>query len=338
MKLVEIKSNWKDSELRIEFMLGNTCNYKCWYCFPDSNTGTHRWQDYDLIVKNFVHLIREYKALGKKKIYVQIIGGEPTIWPKLGDFAKVLHEEGCIVSMSTNGSRTIRWWKENAKYFNKIILSCHHQEMDVEHSIQVADIIYESNCIVDASVLMDPREWDKCTAIVEQLKTSKHRWSIIASEVLHDTINYTQEQLEYILGHIKRRPNLWYFLKNNKYHNDSVKVMFADGSSKRVQPNWISLNGLNHFYGWQCNVGVDSLFITKDGVISGACGIKLYGNPEYYNFYDLDFSEKFKPTLTPVKCNLVGCYCQPEINLRKKVIPVVPVSSMEYPLNKYSSS
>ena len=52
MKIIEVKQRWPKDVLRIEIMLGNTCNYKCWYCFPGSNEGTHGWPEYDQFVKN----------------------------------------------------------------------------------------------------------------------------------------------------------------------------------------------------------------------------------------------------------------------------------------------
>ena len=323
--MIEVKSNWQDDELRIEFMLGNTCNFKCWYCFKGSNEGTHRWEDYDVIVKNLTHLVRHYKANGKKRIYLHIVGGEPTLWPKLGDFARIFSAENCIISMSTNGSRTLRWWREHSKYFSKIILSCHPNEVDITHNIQVADIIYESKCIVDASVLMDPTCWDKCLEIVEQLKTSKHRWSIIASHVIHDTIFYTQEQKNYFNDYIKRVPNIWYYIRNNKYHEDKIKVVLDDLKVKNINPNWIAINKLNHFKGWECNIGVDSLFIDKFGTISGTCSQNLYGNNFNYNLYADDFLDQFKPKLKPVICDKENCFCQPEINLRKRIIPILKI-------------
>ena len=337
MELIRVNSSWKDSDLRIEFMLGNLCNFKCWYCFPGSNEGTHRFPDFDLTVKNLLHIVWHYRKHGKKRVFLHIIGGEPTLWPKLGEFAEIFSKEGCYISISTNGSRTLRWWKEYGKYFSKVILSCHHQEMNLEHNIAVGDILYESGCIVDASVLMDPFAWDKCVSIVNGLRKSRRRWAIIASEVMHSTIYYTKEQKKYIEGHLKRIPNLWYFFRYNKHPMENISVTFADGRTKRIKPNWIRLSKLNHFKGWQCNVGVDSFFIDKLGNIVGACSERLYGESTSYNFYDTDFEKKFNPTIKPVICSLDTCVCQPEINLRKhKIIPLVPVSSMEYPLNKYT--
>ena len=324
MKLIEVKSNWKNKDLRIEFMLGNTCNFNCWYCFPGSHEGTHRWGDFNLLVKNFTKLVNQYKSNGKKNIYLHIIGGEPTLWPDLGNFVVEMKKLGCIISMSTNGSRTIRWWKENAKYFDKVTLSCHHAEMDISHNIQVADILYENSCIVDASVLMDPGAWDKCVSIVEELKTSKYRWCIVASEVLHQKILYTQEQTTYLEDHIKRRPNIFWFLKNNKYYVDKIQVVFENGKSKKVLSNWIRLQKLNHFKGWNCNIGVDNIFITKEGTITGTCGAKLFGKPFYYSIYDEDFETNFNVKISSTICEADVCNCQAEINL-KKFIPMVTV-------------
>lgn len=338
MELIKINSNWKSTDLRIEFVLGNLCNWKCWYCFPGSNEGTHRFPDFDVTVKHLLHLVRYYKQAGKKRVFLHIIGGEPTLWPKLGEFAEIFSKEGCVISISTNGSRTLRWWKEYGKYFSKVILSCHHADMDVSHNIEVADILYESKCIVDASVLMDPFAWDKCVNIVNELRNSRHRWPIIASGVLHETIHYTPDQTKYLEGFIKRIPNLWHYFKNNKHPSDNITAFFSNGKRESVKPNWIVLQKLNKFKGWVCNLGVDSIAISKSGEITGSCDETLYNATLRYNLYQNDFIEKFNPKIQPVICTKDSCWCQPEVNLKKyKVIPVVPVSSTEYQPNRYSS-
>ena len=79
--------------LRIEYMIGNTCNHKCWYCFKGSNEGEFRWTDnFDATTKNFFHLLDHYKKYGKERFEIHIVGGEPTLWPELGKFTKLLKE------------------------------------------------------------------------------------------------------------------------------------------------------------------------------------------------------------------------------------------------------
>ena len=87
MNIVQVWNPQPKEVLRIEFMIGNTCNFSCWYCFEGSHEGTHRWtDDMDQLVLNFKHLFEKYKAIGKTKLELHIVGGEPTLWPRLGEF------------------------------------------------------------------------------------------------------------------------------------------------------------------------------------------------------------------------------------------------------------
>ena len=47
--IVQVHNFEKPTKLRIEYMVGNTCNFKCSYCFPMAHAGTHKYfDDYDL--------------------------------------------------------------------------------------------------------------------------------------------------------------------------------------------------------------------------------------------------------------------------------------------------
>lgn len=326
MEIIAVEPNWNNEALRIDFVIGNTCNFKCWYCWPGSNTGEYRWGDFDVIIKHFSHLLSHYKKNGKTKFYLNLVGGEPTLWPKLGDFAREMTSQGCIISMDTNASRTLRWWNDNGKYFNRVILSCHHAESDIEHIKSVGDILYQNGCIVDASVLMDPNEWDKCVNIVDNLKTSKFDWGILATQVVHETVNYSQEQKEYIKEHVRRMPDKDWFFRNVKHHISNLEVVYNDRSKHRVGSNYLRINGLNKFKGWICNLGVDSINIGPNGTISGGCLETLYREDFIFNFYDTNFIEKFNPKIQSIICTKDICNCEPEINLKKyKIIPVTQI-------------
>ena len=51
-EIIKIDSNIDTDILRIELFFSNLCNYKCWYCFPGCNEGTHKWPDLELVTKN----------------------------------------------------------------------------------------------------------------------------------------------------------------------------------------------------------------------------------------------------------------------------------------------
>lgn len=320
--IIKIDSNLPSDFLRIELFLSNICNYKCWYCFPGCNEGTHRWPKLESILDNLDHLINYYKEhLNKKIIYIHIIGGEPTLWKNFGEFVKYLKEtHNCQLSISTNGSRTLRWWDKFGHYIDHTMISCHHEQVNVDHVIDVADMLYDKGISVNGMVLMDPTEWDKCISILENLKKSKGQWPITALEVFHETIKYNDDQRKYLITASKRHVNETYWKKANKITRSLSTITFSDRTMETVSQNWLSLNQKNYFTGWKCNIGIDTFFIEKNGFIQGACGEILYNLDFKYNIFDEDFKDKFKPKLSPVICTKNLCTCQPEINTTKEKI------------------
>lgn len=324
MNVVKINSRTHDDLLVLKLMISDVCNYKCWYCFPGNNAGEKRWPDNtDILKTNLTHLIDYYKNnAGKKKIRLHIIGGEPTLWPEIGGFAKYFTEKfNCKISMSTNASRTLRWWNEFGNYFHDVIISCHHQEIDVDHVKQVGDILYEKNVLIRGYVMMDPSNWDKCVDIVEQLKTSRYRWNIHVGEVVDSKLMpLTSKQKEYFQNPVKRSPNFFYNLRTLNYHNKTKNplVIFENNKSKVVHKNWLLLNRIMNFEGWSCNIGIDNIYIDKFGKITGSCNNLLYNLDYYYNIYDDNFVKNFKPEIKATVCQQKICSsCIDEINLTK---------------------
>jgi MoaA/NifB/PqqE/SkfB family radical SAM enzyme len=327
-QIVRIENTQPNEWLSIHYAVHNVCNFKCWYCFPGSNSGEYRWPDLDLISKNFIHLIEHYRTTqGKTKFELKLLGGEPTVWPELGDFIRILKEkyaDDILIKVFTNGSRTIRWWGENAKYFDSVLISGHPAEIDQEHTRTVADLLYEKNVYVDFNMMMDPHRWDQSISIIEYLKGSKYQWSIIAAHLRHDSFTYTEEQMNYIRDHVKRQADKTYH-ENSKHFKSSVIVHRADGTSEPVNKNYIVLNDLNHFEGWECSVGVENLSIQFDGAIMANCGTNVYGLDYRFNLNDADFVTKFTPEIKPVICPKYSCDSH-EYNLNKRVIPIIALT------------
>jgi hypothetical protein len=244
------------------------------------------------------------------------------MWPNVVDFVKAIKEHShCIVTLTTNGSRTLRWWHDNVKHFDHIGLSVHHESADADHLSQVGDIIYNNKVSMWATVLMDPAYWNKCIDIISTLKNSRYKWSITADQIHHPTINYSEDQLKYLQKRQQRENSILYEffvcrLKRPHYPNPTI---YFDNKSKTVPNHWLLLNGFNNFKGWECNLGVDTLFIDKRGQLKGTCGNKLYNEVFYYNIYDTDFINAFKPAIQPVICEMTRCVCQPEVNCTKSL-------------------
>lgn len=321
MELIEVKQKWPNDRIRINYELHNVCNFSCWYCFPGSNEGTYRWPDLELVKKNIAHLIDYYKThLGKEYFDLNLLGGEPTLWPQLGNFIQFLKDrygDKIAIMITTNGSRTLSWWEKNSKYLDKVLISHHLKEGKKEHVRQVADILYEAPVYVDVAVLMDTNYWDKGVEAINYFKGSKHRWGIHTNIVVHDKIKYNDEQKKYLKKYLKRMPNLIWWYKNLKHHDYSNWAIYSNGKKKKFRKNYLLYNNLNHFQGWKCNIGIDNITIKFTGEISGSCTEKLYQLPYKFNLYAEDFTEQFKPVFKPALCTKQGCYCSHEYNTTK---------------------
>jgi MoaA/NifB/PqqE/SkfB family radical SAM enzyme len=253
------------------------------------------------------------------------MGGEITHWPKffeLIEFCKTRYD--CIFTLTTNGSKKLKFWEKAAPYLDYVIISTHHQFCDPAHVRDVADLLYEKNVIVNTAVLMDPFEWDKCMGIVDFYKKSKHRWTIRYLEIIHDDVIYTDEQKEVFRKLRARGPNLFWFFKNNKSYRSKVKVVDTNDKIHNVGDQAIVLERMNNFNHWECNLGVDWVAVKTDGTVSGVCGNGLYANNETFNLFDTDFPQKFAPKIEPVTCTQTnGCWCMYEAKMTKrKIIPI----------------
>ena len=294
--MYSIKNN--DDSFLIELELGNICNFKCSYCFPGSNTGDRMWPDVNKLERGMLHLLKQHNR--KTRLY--LIGGEPTLWKDLPQFCnnlKMAHD--VIINISTNASQSLRWWKQHAHCFDIVNISLHHEYSKIQHTINVADILYEKNIEVNIDVLIDPNDVQQCMDIVERVKQSKHKFPIIAKTVIiAGAHNYSDDEvLEYLEQPIKRMPDMdWY----NSVCRKPRTHITIDNNIDINNDNYFLINNLNHFKGWMCNLGVDTIKIRNDGTINGNCGTEL--NRNIYNLQD------FK--ITPIKCNQDVCPCSGE--------------------------
>lgn len=339
-QLVEIK-NSKPNTLRIQYDLGNLCNYKCWYCFPGSNEGTSPWPDVNVVKINLARIIEFYFENNINEIHLIFLGGEPTLWKDLGKLIEHISnkttfnrkEKKLRISVWTNGSRPISWWQRYGHYFDHVGISVHHERADLEHIARVAGVLLDKDVSVLATVLMDHTAWDKCKSIVDTLISAKPKFMVLARPVyINNVATYTDEQLKYLKNPRKRNPPLRSIIKHlDKFLNlTTYTAVYDDKSTKKTKSDhYFIVNNLNNFLGWECTLGINFLSINRGGTLSGTCATKLYGLNDYYNINHPKFLERFNPTLQPVICPRTVCSCASEVVLSKwkinkenKVIPI----------------
>jgi MoaA/NifB/PqqE/SkfB family radical SAM enzyme len=323
---IKIVSTQESNLLQIRFFPTDICNFNCSYCFPGSHDEKYRYpKNVDTVIKNFRKLFNLYTAkLGKTKFHLLIAGGgEPTMWPGLEKFCKEVKEEHDVyITIITNGSRTIRWWQENSAYFDDVVLSCHSEYVDIDHYIEVADLLFAAGLKVTALIIMNAKLWDRCTEYIETMKSSKYPWFIEAKPVVdavgHGMDVYTQEQIDYINNSMKRIPNGdWLFKRLDQLRIHESVVLFDDNTAMAARPHEIITNRWNNFIGWKCNVGLDALAVYPNGEVLGSCQLKVFGK-ETLNV----FAEDFNPLVVPqqIYCSLNSCSCQPDTHVTKSFL------------------
>jgi organic radical activating enzyme len=327
-KIIRIINTQEPNVLDIRFWPTDICNFDCSYCFPNSKDAIYRYpKNIKTVIKNFRLLFDFYKEkFSKDEFRVNLVGGgEPTLWPHFKEFCEGIKETHKIrLQVTTNGSRTLRWWEENYQLLDKVVLSTHHEFCNIEHQKRVADFIFSKDIIVDALVLMDHMHWDKCVNIVESFKQSKYPWIVEVKAIVdspgRDVNSYTSEQLEYMKNSFKRLPDSDWVIKKIDLLNPFKSVaLFDDGSAKAFKPDEYISSKKNGFYNWKCDVAKENLVITYDGSVSGSCQERIFKNSNLNMFsetFEVDFL-KAQVELDTITCSSLLCGCTPDTHISK---------------------
>ena len=82
----------------ITLFIHNVCNYNCSYCDDYHRDGSERWPtDW----KPYIDLIEKMQKKNKY-LYVEVLGGEPTLWPKFQDFVDTISSDTVFDSTRIN--------------------------------------------------------------------------------------------------------------------------------------------------------------------------------------------------------------------------------------------
>jgi organic radical activating enzyme len=312
-KLIEITNN--SNCVIIDWVLGNYCNYKCSYCFPGSNTGDQRPPKISKqIKKNIKHLVSEIKQddNSKKIINFTLSGGEPTVYHDLENLIRFLTKLG-IITVVTNGSRTLTWWENNWKYFNHVIVSYHVESAEFNHTLQLVTFL-SSKIPVSLHVMIPSNNFDKCVDLYntfnEKLKNSKVSVQAKFIRQPNGSLSYTEDQLSTLL-------NLTVYKKRRSEIFDEQIFIKTDVENDRFDFKSIGhLEG--SFFNYGCSAHKEFLQIDRFGNVGTmSCGTTFNDTA---NIIDSNFIEKFKIKDKYVSCKSIRCGCLGLYKTSKKLI------------------
>jgi MoaA/NifB/PqqE/SkfB family radical SAM enzyme len=274
--------------------------------------GSIKWPD---IVKVKEFIKRVVDQTFPRKVYFEFTGGEVTLNKYFVDICQYCTTLGARVGLISNGSRTLRWWEENKKYFDHVCLSYHPEFSNADHFLDVIKILH-NDARTHVNIMMSPAEFDKCYVVATKVKNIENI-SMALQPLIHDfgdkLFDYTPAQLtvfekqhELFVKHIQHT-------KSFEYYRGAMKTVEHDGTMKASSAHRFISESTNDWSGWNCYAGSEQIVINFDGEIyRGWC--KVGG--KIGNISDANIQI---PT-TPVVCNKTMCHCNFDIMCTKEFI------------------
>lgn len=292
--------------LYISINVVSYCNLQCNYClYKEHNKYKIDFQK----LLNFILYI--YNSL-YKNIEIILVGGEPTLHPDLYEFCVNLTNNKIRYAVFSNGTANIEYYTKlmsldlcdlefsyhsinnkynidffkktraliniadhNRKYDNKLLINVMAEDTDLKH-LQSLITVFNSFNIPNKYLFIAP------IFIDNKLK------------------NYSQQYLNYVL-------------EFNKYKDVKLNVIDILDQHHEIMQQYVSINGLNNFYNWHCNAGLNRIYINSNGDIYHCEEEYILKQKPFFNFYTQPY-EQF--TLSATKCICNMCMCN--INLNKK--------------------
>lgn len=291
--------------LVVNWCLGNTCNFSCSYCPVDLHDASKAWPDYS-VAMNFTERVRA--AHPGKNIYVELTGGEITLWKDLIPFAEYCRAHGIKIGIISNGSRSLDFWAKLIPKIDHVCLSYHVEKGDPAHYLEVVKMASQS-IRTHTNFMMHPQRFNEILELAFKAKEIPNISMAIQPLVVDfkDTLySYTPTQMKVIdqqhemfVKHIK-------YDKTYEYYRGAMEMSSKNGARKRISPQRLISLGANNWKGWTCYAGAEQLVVNMDGEIyRGWC---LVGG-KLGNISDPQLELSVKPVI----CDKSFCHCNFDI-------------------------
>lgn len=265
-----------------EWRLHNVCNYNCSFCGTENKDGSVRWLSLE---KYKSHTDKLKKISNGKPFWIQITGGEPTLYPELFELATYMKSVGAYISILTNGSRTLRYWKEfrDLHVLDTLFITYHsEQTSDYKHIVEVANLFQDEK----TEVIITITHTVKCMDLAFEaqkyfVENTGAKIMLRAMTVVgYDIYSlYTPEQLDrlkkltWAIGNKRntKRPN---DVPEQHRLQQKIQITYNNNfKSDIVHPQYLMKDRKNNFEGWECYLGSNSLRIDCETIYRGSCGI-----------------------------------------------------------------
>jgi hypothetical protein len=208
----------------------------------------------------------------ERSVWLQFTGGEPTMHPRIIDLLKEASQRGFSVSLISNGSRTIRFWSKIRDYLDSVILTYHNEFSELSHFVGVAKILAD-HMNVHINVTMHPDRFDRTLNEAETLRTALPNATITLKPLRlgfgTELYEYTPEQLRILSDGIPLKAR-----SSGPTPRSPMVATTQSGDFVTMRANDFILRNINHWQGYRCNIGLESLRVKGSGdILRAVCGV-----------------------------------------------------------------
>lgn len=327
--------------LSATWFLGKRCNYDCSYCssYTHDNYSPHIKKEGAL---HFLNELKNHVNKSGKKLKLTITGGEPFIHPNFLEILKFANQNidmtQCIVV--TNGSMSFEMYEESAEYLTNITFSLHLEKSQkvIDATIEkilrlnkikkwflsinlmavpgklnqiknIVEIFLKNNVKFILRKIDPPNQYNRYhykekklnKEIIESEQNNFSKNKIVRKNKWNDNLNfdqyYSEQELDYICS------------INNSEQWKNIKLHFHKSESIEINTDDLKSKNLNSWKGWQCYIGIDSIYIQHTGeVFRGHC---MQGEVIGKIGQQITWLKK------PILCPIQWCVCNADMVIRK---------------------
>ena len=316
-KIVEIVGN--NNQLLLTWIINNICTNHCSYCPVDVHTGTNHNYEWEH-AKIFIEKCFDKYA----DIHFNIAGGEPTVSPFFKDLIHLIRANRGTIHLTTNLVRTKEYWSAIAENFITISASYHPEYIITnkqEDEFIEKVIVLSSKTRVTVRVMMLPERWDQCYNFYQKLITGNIPCIIEVVRILPNfgvgedycDINYTDDQSSWInatrlIDQTLLTPEILMI-----GGRESVVIYDDSTTDKLTHERTVSLiNNTANFKNWECDIGLESLFVFYNG------NIKLANCNVGGTIGNITKLSAIKWPTNSIICNKSICHCAADLLISKR--------------------
>lgn len=271
---------------KIQWLLGNTCNYRCIYCPDHLHNGSIPAWDQIVLADSIRYLAGLIRYEGRTPQF-DFVGGEPTL------------NEGLITGLSstganwggnsrlvTNAHKPVEWWNENLDLFDYVEISYHVGWSRFEHITDVYNTITREprdeldtrvGCEIQVHLTNDDSMWNRGWQALEQFLELgfQAKPKLLYSNFTRGTqlFPYKNYQLKQYYRHLGQE-----FDPKPTQHIDSTGYIPASRRRNDIKREQLENTSYN-YQGQQCWSGIDQLIVFHTGeVYNGWCKTQYLGN------------------------------------------------------------